>query len=265
MGTSIQAAVHREGIYGGQVKHALIAALMLVLVACSHEPPPYESKYTPPPQSRPTQVAIIGDSFTAGTDLGGQGHRSWAYVMDKQLRKAGVADLAERIGAQGASGYTSKGNRDGKRFIDQVPDTVSRTTRLVIVFGSRNDRHYPAEQVQRDIKQTFAAVKAVAPDAMMLVIGPTWTDPEPSPTLDAVRAVLRDESAAVGATWVDPVVEGWFVDRPDLIGSDGVHPTDAGHVYLAEKIGPLVAGVLNPAPPCTTAAPFGHKQVNCPS
>lgn len=252
--------------YTAWVKRMILTALVLIsAVACSHPPPAYESTYTPAPQPRPLQVAIIGDSFTAGTDLGGQGHRGWAYVMDKQLRKAGVADLAERIGAQGASGYTSEGNRDGKRFIDQVSDTVSRTTRLVVIFGSRNDRHYPVEQVQRDIKQTFAAVKAVAPDAMMLVIGPTWPDLEPSEALEAVRGVLRDESAAVGAVWVDPVMEGWFVDRPDLIGSDDVHPTDAGHVYLAEKIGPLVAEMLNPAPPCTTAAPFGHKQVNCPS
>ena len=42
----------------------------------------------------------------------------------------------------------------------------------------------------------------------------------------------------------DPLAEGWFVGRPELIGPDGVHPSDAGHAYLAEKIVPLIAGQL---------------------
>ncbi|MGA7055683.1 MAG: SGNH/GDSL hydrolase family protein, partial [Mycobacterium sp.] len=40
--------------------------------------------------------------------------------------------------------------------------------------------------------------------------------------------------------FVDPIGDRWFVDRPDLIGADGVHPTDAGHAYLAAKIAPLI-------------------------
>jgi lysophospholipase L1-like esterase len=29
-----------------------------------------------------------------------------------------------------------------------------------------------------------------------------------------------------------------------LIGPDGVHPTDAGHAYMAEKIAPLIRSQL---------------------
>jgi len=43
-----------------------------------------------------------------------------------------------------------------------------------------------------------------------------------------------------GAAFVDPIAEGWFVGRPDLIGADGVHPTDAGHLYMAERIAPQI-------------------------
>ncbi|MEN0140388.1 MAG: SGNH/GDSL hydrolase family protein, partial [Rhodococcus sp. (in: high G+C Gram-positive bacteria)] len=42
----------------------------------------------------------------------------------------------------------------------------------------------------------------------------------------------------------DPIAAGWFVDRPDLIGRDGVHPTNAGHVYMADKIAPLIGAQL---------------------
>ncbi|MDT4998170.1 MAG: hypothetical protein QOK12_275, partial [Mycobacterium sp.] len=48
----------------------------------------------------------------------------------------------------------------------------------------------------------------------------------------------------IGATWIDPIAERWFVGRPDLIGADGVHPTDAGHAYMAGKIAPLIAAQL---------------------
>lgn len=33
----------------------------------------------------------------------------------------------------------------------------------------------------------------------------------------------------------------WLLDRPQLIGTDGVHPTDAGHAYLSALIEPVVA------------------------
>ena len=33
--------------------------------------------------------------------------------------------------------------------------------------------------------------------------------------------------------------------RPELIGGDGVHPTDAGHAYMADKIAPLIGAELN--------------------
>jgi len=60
----------------------------------------------------------------------------------------------------------------------------------------------------------------------------------------ALRDSLHDQARAMGAVFVDPLAEGWFVGRPDLIGPDGVHPTDAGHAYLAEKIAPLISAQL---------------------
>ena len=60
----------------------------------------------------------------------------------------------------------------------------------------------------------------------------------------AIRDSLRTQAGAMGATFVDPIAENWFVGRPDLVGHDGVHPTDAGHLYMAEKIAPLIYSQL---------------------
>jgi phospholipase/lecithinase/hemolysin len=69
-----------------------------------------------------------------------------------------------------------------------------------------------------------------------VVIGPLWSDGDaPAPVL-AVRDAVRTAALAAGAQWIDPVADGWF-DRPaGLIGADRVHPTDAGHRLMAERV-----------------------------
>ena len=59
-----------------------------------------------------------------------------------------------------------------------------------------------------------------------------------------IRDSLRDQAAQIGAAFIDPIADGWFVGRPDLIGQDGVHPNDAGHAYMADKIAPLILNQL---------------------
>ena len=41
----------------------------------------------------------------------------------------------------------------------------------------------------------------------------------------------------IGAVFVDPLAEGWFSGASHrLIGSDGLHPTDAGHRFIAKHV-----------------------------
>ena len=40
------------------------------------------------------------------------------------------------------------------------------------------------------------------------------------------------------------LAEHWIADAPQLIGADGVHPTDDGHKYLAQRIAPIIAKTL---------------------
>jgi hypothetical protein len=58
-----------------------------------------------------------------------------------------------------------------------------------------------------------------------------------------IRDVLGADARTVGATFVDPIAERWFVGRPELIGKDGA-PRDAGHAYMADKIAPLIQAQL---------------------
>jgi len=186
----------------------------------------------------PALIAVIGDSYTAGSAEGGNGPMSWTEQAWKLLARRGVAIQAD-VAAEGGAGYGHPGSR-GSVFEDLTARAVRRNDVLVVFFGSRNDQPVSPAQFPEMAAGTFHLARFVAPDARVLVIGPPWPTATPPPAVLTIRNSLRAQAAGIGATFVDPIDAGWFVGRPDLIGHDGVHPTDAGHVYLAEKIAPLI-------------------------
>jgi lysophospholipase L1-like esterase len=157
------------------------------------------------------------------------------------------AHVAADVAAEGRAGYSVRGNR-GSLFTDLAARAVHPDDVLVVFFGSRNDQDVDPEQLSQSIRDTFGLARGVAPSARLLVIGPPWPSADvPDPML-RVRDILDIEARVAGVEFVDPIADRWFVGRPGLIGSDGVHPTDAGHAYMADKIEPLIYAQLpNPA------------------
>lgn len=190
----------------------------------------------------PAHIAVIGDSYTAGSTEGGNGPMSWTAQAWKLLAGRGI-DVKADIAAEGGAGYGQPGNH-GSIFQDLTARAVRRDDQLVVFFGSRNDQPVNPKQFPEMAAYTFHLAHFGAPDAKVLVIGPPWPSATPPPAVMAIRDSLRTQAAAMGATFVDPIAESWFVGRPDLIGHDGVHPTDAGHTYMAEKIAPLIYSQL---------------------
>lgn len=193
-------------------------------------------------ESAVNHIAVIGDSYTAGTDVGGQGPRSWTAEAWQMLARQGV-QIAADVAAEGGAGYGVPGNR-GSVFEDLTTRAVRPDDVLVVFFGSRNDQPVDPQTFRRLAADTFVVARTVAPTAKFLVIGPPWPTADPPAVVWQIRDNLRDQAAAMGAVFVDPLAEGWFVGRPELIGWDGIHPNDAGHVYLAEKIAPLIRSQL---------------------
>jgi lysophospholipase L1-like esterase len=189
-----------------------------------------------------SRIAVIGDSYTTGTDEGGEGPQSWTSRAWLLLASQGARIDAD-VAAEGGAGYGIRGNH-GSLFEDLTARAVDRDDVLVVFFGSRNDQPVDMAQYPVLVGQTFQAARRVAPKAKFLVIGPPWPTADPPPEVFALRDTLRDQARTVGAVFIDPLAEGWFVGRPELIGPDGVHPTDAGHVYMAEKIAPLIRSQL---------------------
>ena len=188
------------------------------------------------------RVAVIGDSYTTGSDLGGLGPRGWTARAWRELAAQGTPISAD-VGAEGGAGYGSQGNR-GSVFEDLTARTVKPDDALVVFFGSRNDQGVDPAQLSVLACGTFQLARRMAPAAKFLVIGPPWPTADPPAAVVRIRDALRYQAGAAGAVFVDPIAEHWFVGRPGLIGVDGVHPTDEGHEYMADMIAPLIGAQL---------------------
>ena len=235
-----------------------MAGLLIALCACSttqtaasvgktYQPYTCLPPLRPVPQQQqaaglPQRVAVIGDSYTNGSPEGGTGEKRWTAVVQKDLRSRGL-DVGIDFGAEGGSGYVSRGNRGGV-FGDKVATTVKPDDRIVVFFGSRNDSRVSEGELAHGTCAALVGAEVAAPRAQLLVIGPPWVDANPPQYILRSRDILQDRAQSLNARFIDPVADGWFLDRPDLIGADGVHPTDEGHAYMAQKIARVIEEMM---------------------
>ena len=189
------------------------------------------------------RIAVIGDSYTTGGDLGGLGSNGWAARAWQLLARQGLPVTAN-VAAEGGAGYGTRGNH-GSVFEDLTADAVKPDDALVVFFGSRNDQWVDPTQLSVLAYGTYQLARRTAPSAKFLVIGPPWPTADPPDTVLRIRDALKYQAGVAGATFIDPIANGWFVGRPDLIGKDGIHPNDAGHAYMAEMIAPLIRSQLS--------------------
>jgi lysophospholipase L1-like esterase len=226
------------------------------VVGCGTDPAPPAAKPDPvtltvPPRPGVDYVAIVGDSFTAGSDEGGTAKAGWPYLVYTQLKDQRIF-MDARVDAMSTSGWVESSRQDARSFAEHLNAATGANDRLVVLFGARDvDAGVPAEELAAAVQRTVAKAKEKAPKATILIIGPAWTaweDDGPGAEALLVRDTLKAQAEAAGAMFVDPIAEQWFADQPDLMGPDGVNPTDEGHVYMADKIAPLIAHLLPPSP-----------------
>ncbi|MGY1698684.1 SGNH/GDSL hydrolase family protein [Geodermatophilus sp. SYSU D00766] len=199
-------------------------------------PAPVDAATSPEPASTPV-LAVYGDGYAAGNPSGGLGPAGWPA----QVAASVGAELS--LHAVARAGYAALGvtGEDLPAVVraNPVPDAA-----VTVLFGSRNDGDESTPAVEANASAAIAAVRQQAPDTVLLVVGPVWSDGDVPAGVVAARDAVRSAAEAAGAEFVDPVAEGWFADVTGLIATDGVSPTDQGHAYLAERIAPAVEAAL---------------------
>ena len=175
-------------------------------------------------------AVFLGDSFTSGWDGAGMGSRGWPRLVSAahgwktvNLAVAGTGFINPGWTRQPIGALVAKAARHD-------PD-------VIVVAGGHNDSRWSSAQTARAADDVIDRIRAAAPDALLVVVAPIWQDGSPPRRCLELRDQLREKSAAVGAVFVDPLADGWFSGASHrLIGPDGLHPTDAGHAYIAERV-----------------------------
>ena len=196
------------------------------------QPRPLPSMYVP---EKKAIVTFIGDSYTGGSEMDSGIEARWPNLVSLDL------DFTERILARGGSGYVTVGPSE-ERFGDVVTE-LNPQSRLVVVYGSINDVA-TGDEVRDAAVELYRSVQTKAPEAKLLVVGPTWRTEDPPPNIIASDAALASAAEEVGVPFVSTLDAGLLLD-PEQIGEDGVHPTDEGHQQLAEFMAPYIAEQLD--------------------
>jgi hypothetical protein len=182
------------------------------------------------------QVLVIGDVDTGGFASDSVG---WPAVLAERF-----PDVEMTVAATGDAGYVTTGTADDATFPDLAAAADLADVDVVVVFGSRFDAGGVADQVDFAAGVTLGEIGEQAPDAEVVMIGPAWPDDAPPAGVRNNRDVLRLAAQTAGATFVDPIADGWLADAPELVGPDGEHLTAAADTYLADRIEPLLRQAL---------------------
>ncbi|MCZ2403123.1 SGNH/GDSL hydrolase family protein [Paenarthrobacter sp. Z7-10] len=203
---------------------------------------PTTTAATPAPTSAAAdQVVVIGDSLSTG--YGTSPDTAWPALLANTF-KTGSHPLDMVNASVNGSGYVSAGD-GGATFLSEVTGAVSRQTKVVLIFGSENDIGADNNQLTKATADTFAAVRANAPEAAIVVVGPPSYTDNPEPARLQVRDQDRAAAQAAGVLYIDPIEEHWIMGNAQaLIGPDGDHPSAEGQRYLGDKMEAILRSVL---------------------
>ncbi|WP_372460721.1 SGNH/GDSL hydrolase family protein [Actinomycetospora endophytica] len=181
--------------------------------------------------ARESTVAFVGDSYFAGTKLGGIGRSNIASLL------AGRFGWNSLNAAVGGTGYAHASSTSPPYALAQLPAVLSHDPSLILVEGSINDGHAEPASAEAAAKNLYAVIAGRLPGVRIVVVGPI-SPGRATGSLAALDDAMRRAANSCGLPYIDASGEDWLpAGIPGLIGSDGVHPTDAGHQRMATLLG----------------------------
>ncbi|MFD4430704.1 SGNH/GDSL hydrolase family protein [Nocardia sp. NPDC058497] len=194
---------------------------------------------TAPGVQQRLSALFVGDSFTAGSAVGGATN-SYACIL------ARTQGWACNVDAFGATGYLNDGAKfypapPPGRLVDRLPaDARIFTVDVVFLDAGRNDLGYEPRSVLEALTDALSEVGRLWPTARVVVIMPAYMSATPYANYAALRAGFAKACEAADATLLDPVAEGWYSGADTDIAAmqigDNVHPNALGHQFLAGEI-----------------------------
>lgn len=169
-------------------------AVALLLAGCSGEPAiisppstkpasPTQPAILPRPSTQPVtpyhHIVVIGDSYTEGSNEGGQGANGWPALVWGDLQTQGV-QVRPIVAGEGGAGYVTSGwQKITLGDFARIVFGYTHDAELVVFFGGSNDSDIPPEILGPAALAAFTTAKTAAPAATLMVIGPVWPGPNP--------------------------------------------------------------------------------------
>jgi lysophospholipase L1-like esterase len=225
--------------------------------------PPTATIWTPPPYK--TRWAVLGDSISGGSASNlGAGQGTWVTLAGMYL---GWDDSWNE--ALGGTGYITAGTT--ATFPNRVStDIVAYNPDRIIVWGGYNDNGGSQSAIGTAAATVFSTLKAGLPNAQIFVLGCWSPTGSPAASLTNTDNTIKAAAAAAQLPFISPITgsvynsagtlvttQGPFIsgtghvgattnagNADAYIGTDGVHPTDAGHTYLARRIANALTALL---------------------
>lgn len=246
----------RPSCLAAPLRRAALGSLLVAALAsagCGSEPAPTPTKSptpaaAPAPKEASVKVVVLGDSISAG--LGLPADQAFPAVVEDLLRAEGL-DIA--VQNAGVSGDTSSG---GAARIDWL---LKQEPQVLVVELGGNDllRGQPVAVTRAKLSEIVAAGKRAGAAVVLVGISaPGSVGAEHKAAFDALYpAVAREHDITLLPGFLDPLM-----GQPDLLQSDGLHPTAEGQKLLASALAPVLRSVVNglakPAKPTGTATPI---------
>jgi lysophospholipase L1-like esterase len=218
-------AVVVSGIGGALVATALLAAGAPQGVQAAAAQQPVEDN---------PSVVFLGDSWTEGrgaTGLHGYAPRTGeALGWDYQV-----------LGVSG-SGYARPG--EGSTFAQRIDRAVALDSDVLVVQGSLNERHSTLDVLAPAATETLARLAAEAgEDTQVLVLGASYNPGTPVETMDGINRTIEAAATAAGLRFVDVAALDWTDPADPTVWADSIHPNDAGHQRIADRLTELLRDV----------------------
>lgn len=171
-----------------------------------------------------TRIIAFGDSLIEGV-----GAEDGMTLPEQLSQRIGIP-----IENEGLAGDTTRG---GLSRIDDVLDTSNGDPKIVLLLLGGNDflKKIPREETYRNLETIIKTIESRG--AIVLLLG--------------VRSGLLgggfdDEfeklSETYGTAYVEDVLDGVFA-HPDLM-SDAIHPNSKGYAKIADRIEPVLRGLI---------------------
>lgn len=185
------------------------------------------------PSDSGQRMIILGDSFTQGTnDTGGSYLRGYVRSLGDLL---GVNE----IWASGLGGTGYLDDDGGTKYTIReraVLDATSQSPDIIMIFAGFNDFGVSsAAAIGTECAATITAIRA-ASATVPIIIGGIWPQGLTAPSATILAAEAAIKSAVVAANDVNTVfvpVSSAPTPWNYAVGTDGTHPSPAGHDTLA--------------------------------